>query len=278
MENYKPLDVLVAVPHIGAVIMVTLIILTISLVYYFNVRKLKVHDVPNRFVLIIQAIVNYFKGIVVDTMGPKHVKLAPWILFTFVYIFTANMVSLFGFKEATTALSVPLGMAIASVFGGQIVALRYQKASFFLKFAFKIKGIPVMINPLEIVSKFSPIISLTFRLWGNITAAAILLNITFWAFAGFTDAYPFIGLSIIAAVTILPILIGYFTMFAGTIQAFVFTLLTSVTWGLEIKEGEEHFEHLAHKKAEKEAAKRALEASANQPVEQQVAVQANAVA
>ncbi|MCV3754246.1 F0F1 ATP synthase subunit A [Ureaplasma zalophigenitalium] len=275
MENYKPLDVLVAIPHIGAVIMVTLIILTISLVYYFNVRKLKVHDVPNRFVLIIQAIVNFFKGIVVDTMGPKHVKLAPWILFTFVYIFTANMVSLFGFKEATTALSVPLGMAIASVFGGQIVALRYQKASFFLKFAFKIKGIPVMINPLEIVSKFSPIISLTFRLWGNITAAAILLNITFWAFAGFTDAFPFIGLSIIAAVTILPILIGYFTMFAGTIQAFVFTLLTSVTWGLEIKEGEEHFEHLAHKKAEKEAAKRALEASANQPVEQQIATQTN---
>ncbi|MCV3743381.1 F0F1 ATP synthase subunit A [Ureaplasma sp. ES3154-GEN] len=276
MENYKPLDVLVAVPHIGAVIMVTLIILTISLVYYFNIRKLKVHDVPNRFVLIIQAIVNFFRGIVVDTMGPKYVKLAPWILFTFVYIFTANMVSLFGFKEATTALSVPLGMAIASVFGGQIVALRYQKASYFLKFAFKIKGIPIMINPLEIVSKLSPIISLTFRLWGNITAAAILLNITFWAFAGFTDIVPFVGLSIIGAVTILPILIGYFTMFAGTIQAFVFTLLTSVTWGLEIKEGEEHFAHLAHKKAEKEAAQRALEASAKQPQEQVVATQAAA--
>ncbi|AJQ45202.1 ATP synthase F0F1 subunit A [Ureaplasma diversum] len=269
MESYNPLDIGIALPHIGAIIMVTLIISTISIVYFAMVRKLTVHDIPNRFVIIIGIIVNFFRGLVVDTMGAKYVKFAPFVLFTFSYIFTANMVSLFGFKEATTASAVPLAMALSSVIGGQIVALRYQKASFFLKFTLKIKGIPVMVNPLEIVSKLSPIISLTFRLWGNITAAAILLNITFWAFAGFTNSLPWIGISIIGAVTILPILIGYFTMFAGTIQAYVFTLLTSINWGLEIKEAEEHHAHVAHKKAEKEAAKRLAE---HQAKEQMVSV------
>lgn len=262
MEKYQPLDVIVALPHIGALIMVTLIIATVSLAYFFMVRKVKVHDVPNRFVIIIGIIVNFFRGLVADTMGAKHIKLAPYVLFVFVHIFTANMVSLFGFKEATTASAVPLAMAIGTVIGGQFVALRYQKAAFFLKFTFKIKGIPIMINPLEIVSKLSPIISLTFRLWGNITAAAILLNITFWAFAGFVNVAPWAGISLIGAVTILPILIGYFTMFAGSIQAYVFTLLTSINWGLEIREGEEHHEHVAHLKAEKLAAKKLAELEA----------------
>lgn len=259
MENYSPLDIMIALPHIAAIIMVTLIIGTVSLIYFSMVKKLTVHDVPNHFVIIIGMIVDYFRGLVVDTMGAKHVKLAPYVLFTFCYIFTANLVSLFGFKEATTASAVPLAMALGTVIGGQIVALKYQKASFFLKFAFKIKGFPIMINPLEIVSKLTPIISLTFRLWGNISAAAILLNITYWAFAGFTNVVPWVGVSLIAAVVILPILIGYFTCFAGTIQAFVFTLLTSINWGLEIKEGEEHHAHLAHKKAEKLAAKKLAE-------------------
>lgn len=273
MQNYNPLDVMIALPHIGALIMVTLIIATVSLTYYFMVRKLKVHDIPNRFVIIIGMIVNYFRGLVVDTMGAKYVKLAPYVLFVFVHIFTANMVSLFGFKEATTASAVPLAMALGTVLGGQIVALRYQKASFFLKFTFKIKGIPIMVNPLEIVSKLSPIISLTFRLWGNITAAAVLLNITFWAFAGFTNVVPWVGISMIGSITILPILIGYFTMFAGTIQAYVFTLLTSINWGLEIREGEEHFEHVAHKKTEKEAAKKLAELEAQKQLEEMQTVQ-----
>jgi len=164
VENYSPLDIMIALPHIAAIIMVTLIIGTVSLIYFSMVKKLTVHDVPNRFVIIIGMIVDYFRGLVVDTMGAKHVKLAPYVLFTFCYIFTANLVSLFGFKEATTASAVPLAMALGTVIGGQIVALKYQKASFFLKFAFKIKGFPIMINPLEIVSKLTPIISLTFRL------------------------------------------------------------------------------------------------------------------
>lgn len=164
MENYEPLNPNFAIPHIGAIIMVTLIILVIGSVYYAMVRKMKVHDIPNRFVIIIGMIVNFIRGLVVDTMGKKYVKLAPAILFVFSFIFTANMVSLFGFKEGTTASAVPLAMAVFSIIGGQFVALRYQKASYFAKFAFKIKKIPIMINPLEIMSKLSPIISLTFRL------------------------------------------------------------------------------------------------------------------
>lgn len=64
--------------------------------------------------VIFSTIVNFIRGLVVDTMGAKYVKLAPAILFFFAYVFTANMVSLFGFKEATTASSVPLSMALSS--------------------------------------------------------------------------------------------------------------------------------------------------------------------
>ncbi len=64
--------------------------------------------------------------------------------------------------------------------------------------------------PLNVVGKCAEVVSVSFRLFGNIFGGAIILSI----------------ISGLIYYMLLPIgMFGYFGVFAGTVQAFVFTML-----------------------------------------------------
>lgn len=256
MDKWKPLSMQYAIGPVMSVCVTTFILVLVSLIYFIKIKKVKPNQVPGKFVLLIGTLINFIKGLVVEVIGKKHTKLTPYFLFAFMWLATSNLIILFGFRETATAMVVPLTFAITTWIGSQVVAVRYQKWSYFNKFLFRIKigkdkKIPIMINPLEIVSKITPIISLTFRMWGNITAGSVIYALIWWAFGGITNPYPQIGIIMISGLIVMPFLLGYFTLFAGLIQAFVFMLLSITYWGQEINEGEEHHAHLAKLKQEK---------------------------
>jgi F-type H+-transporting ATPase subunit a len=116
-------------------------------------------------------------------------------------------------RAATTDLNLPLGLAIISMTYVQIVGIRALGLGYFRKF---------FVNPirdllgsfvglLELVSEFAKIISLTFRLFGNIFAGQVLLFVIPFLLP-FLIPLPFYGLE----------------MFVGFMQAFVFAILTLV--------------------------------------------------
>lgn len=255
MDKYNPISVKFAINPLGSIVLTTVIVFVLALTYFLMIRKVGPRQVPNKFLLMVGGLVSFIKGLVAEVIGPKHTKLTPYFLFLFIWLATSNLIILLGFKETATALTVPLVFAITTWIGSQVVAVKYQKWSYFNKFLIRIKignvKIPVLINPLEVVAKITPIISLTFRMWGNITAGSIIYALVWWAFAGITDPYPQIGILLITATIIMPFLLGYFTMFAGLIQAFVFTLLSITYWGQEIQEGIHHHEELRKQKEEK---------------------------
>lgn len=264
MDSYQPLNPEFAVAPLASIVMTTILVFILGLCHFLKARKVKANQVPGKFLLVVGSGIDFVKNLVAEVIGPKHIKLTPYFLFVFIWLATSNLIILLGFKETATSATVPLVFAITTWIGSQVVAVKYQKWSYFNKFLFriKIKGkkIPIMINPLEIMSKVTPIISLTFRMWGNITAGSIIYALIWWCFGGFTEPYPQIGILLICATIVMPFLLAYFTMFAGLIQAFVFTLLSITYWGQEIKEGIEHHEHLRkEKEAKLLAQKEALE-------------------
>lgn len=246
MDLYEPLWTSYAVTPLLSLGVTMLILLVLFGLYYGSVKKLKPNQTPNGLVTIMGMAMDYFRSLTVQIIGEKHTKFTPYFLFLFIYLCTGVLVSLFGFKEMQTSLVVPLFFAITTVFASQVLAVKYQKWSFFNKFLIriKIKGkkIPVMVQPLEVVSKLSPIISLTFRMWGNITAGSIIYSLLWWTFSGMgaLNTMPPIGIFILGSSAIMPALFSYFTIFDAVIQAFVFTVLTISTWGREIQEGEEY--------------------------------------
>ena len=120
----------------------------------------------------------------------------------------------------------------------QITELKYQGVKgYFHGF---LEPLAVML-PMNIVGKFSTMVSMAVRLFGNILCGSIMMQLVYGAtqglsnlLAGFLGAkggvFNFVG------PLIAPILHAYFDLFSGFIQTLVFVTLTMVLIGNDIPE------------------------------------------
>jgi F-type H+-transporting ATPase subunit a len=120
--------------------------------------------------------------------------------------------------------------------GNFAIGFRCQKWSYLTRYTFNIKSkktgkhYGIFLNPLEATSMISPLISISFRLWGNMFAGSIVIGLWFYATGMIFYQIPYIGvLNLLGGLTAPP-LHAYFDFLAGTIQALVFTLLTMIYW------------------------------------------------
>jgi F-type H+-transporting ATPase subunit a len=102
---------------------------------------------------------------------------------------------------------------------------------------------PPFIFPIELVSEFGRIISLSARLFGNVLAGEVLLGVMY-------------ALANVAKIAVIPLLVPVIFIFLellfGTIQALVFALLTAIyiTMAAGDSHGGEHLE--AHHTADED--------------------------
>ena len=98
-------------------------------------------------------------------------RMTPYIVVLWSYIFFANIISLFGLSSPTANLSVTLLLAFITWVMIQAVELKYQGIGGYLH-GF-LEPIPVML-PMNIFGKFSTMISMSLRLFGNILCGGII--------------------------------------------------------------------------------------------------------
>ncbi len=147
-------------------------------------------------------------------------------------------------RGATTDLNLPLALALIVFVAIQVFGVAALGPDYFQKFVnLRVLGnagkkpmgvIDFVVGLLEIISEFGKIISLTFRLFGNLFAGGILLAVISFL----------VGL-------FLPVIFMGLELVVGTIQAYVFAVLTLVFSGQamvshhhEDDHGDEH--HEAH--------------------------------
>lgn len=232
MSDWQPLSIR---PQIFSIVVVTAILVFLCILYYKKSKRLKANEAPTGYVLAVEIYVSYFRNMIAEILGPKFDKMTPLFVFIFSYILLSNVIGVFGLENPTGSYTVTLSMALIMYFGVWTVGFKFQKLSYLKNFCFKIKTkkgkqIPVFINPLEVMSNIAPLISMSFRLWGNITAGSII--ITLWFF--FTN-YVWAKIPVIGVINLLGGLTGapiraYFDLLSGLIQALVFTMLTMVYW------------------------------------------------
>ncbi len=228
-------------PVIGiifSILVVTVIIAVTSVVYYFKTKNLNVKEYNSKFVILIDSFIDNVKKIVIDNIGYKFVKFTPYIIFLFSFLLLSNMLALFGLRETTTSYTVPLTLGFITWFTSIFLSIKYQKMNYLKTFLIgtKIRGkkIYFMINPLEIIGKITPLVSLTFRLWGNIIAGSIIYAVIFWVCGSMISSVPEVGIIVIGGIIIMPAMLAYLTLFTGGVQAYVFVLLTVTYWSLGI--------------------------------------------
>lgn len=152
---------------------------------------------------------NFFKGV----LGEKGKKYVP-ILETFIiYIGVSNIFGVFGFVPPTKDINVTAALA------GMAIIL--VQAAFIIEKGPK-KWLKSFLNPINLLDLITRPLSLCMRLFGNVLGAFVVMELIKHLIPG--------GVPVIAS--------GYFDLFDGLLQAYVFTFLTSLYMAEAIEEEE----------------------------------------
>jgi F-type H+-transporting ATPase subunit a len=182
--------------------------------------------VPSRMQSIAELSYEFVANIVRDSVGPQGRPYFPFVFSLFMFILFGNVLGLIPIPEYgftfTSHIIVTFAMAAVVFVGVTILGLAKHGLHFFTFFC--PPGVswvlmPLMI-PIEIISYLSRPISLSVRLFANMTAGHIMLKV----FAGFVPALGVVGvlpLGFVFALTGLELLIAF-------LQAYVFAVLTSL--------------------------------------------------
>ncbi|MDR3225051.1 MAG: F0F1 ATP synthase subunit A [Clostridiales Family XIII bacterium] len=197
------------------------VIISVGLIIFGLVCARKLERYPRGAQAVGELIVETVYKFVGDTMGKRNLSFAPYIGTLFLFLLFSNMLGLLGFRPVTADMNATFAMSIIVFFLIQINAIRSAGIGHYLKhFA---EPYPFMV-PIKILEEFTFPISLSFRLFGNILAGVIIMELFFEMLHGITASWH-LNIPILQAVIPLP-LNAFFDIFEPVLQAFVFTMLT----------------------------------------------------
>jgi F-type H+-transporting ATPase subunit a len=226
-------------PVHGDTILTTWLVMLVSLVcFWFLGRSYRSYRV-NKGQATFEGIVNYLADLTISTIGPRGERFVPIFIGMFFFIFILNQIGFFPLKQLglpfggapTADLNTTVAFALLVFFGIQFVAIR-QSGIHAYDHLFK----PFWILwPLNLIEELARPVVLALRLFFNIFVGELLLFVVATIIASNVHVGP-VNLSIGAAVV--PFALEFFNFFVGTLQAFVFVLLSIVY--LSLATAEEH--------------------------------------
>ncbi len=228
------------VPFTNTLLHILIVDVLILVGIYFLHKNLS--KIPGLFQNMVEYVVDGFYGLT-ESISPTQVKaIFPFFIGFFVFIFITNITALFpGFgtigirkgeefipilRAANSDFNVTFALAIISAVATHILAVRAVGIKDYLLRYFSLNPIFLFVGLLELVSELTKIISLSFRLFGNILAGDAVLTTVSSMFAFFLPL-PFMSLEIIVAL----------------VQALVFSILTMVFMSILTTPHHEPAEH-----------------------------------
>ena len=200
-----------------ALIHTWLIMAVLILFGFLATRQTKL--IPNPLQTVAELIVTTFDGLVKDALEMEdYRKYFPLICALFLFLWLSNIWGIIPyFSEPTKDLNTPLGFGllgfvIAHYSGIKVKGFKHYASEYFQPIFF--------MAPLNIIGEIAKVVSISFRLYGNIMGGAIIIVV--------------VG-HLVYSLVLPPFLNAFFGLFVGTIQAFVFTMLTLVYISVQVK-------------------------------------------
>ena len=175
--------------------------------------------VPNRFQIVGELLVSKLYELTEDAMGKYLAQTyAPLICALFMFLVLCNWLGIIPhLHEPTKDLNTPLslglmGFVIAHYAGIKSKGFKHYAKEYFQPMFFMM--------PLNVIGELAKVVSISFRLFGNIMGGSIIITVV--SYLTYSIVLP-------------PLLNAFFGLFVGTIQAFVFTMLTVVYISVQVK-------------------------------------------
>jgi F-type H+-transporting ATPase subunit a len=166
----------------------------------------------------------------VDTIGPEGKAFFPFVFTLFFFILFGNLLGVWTFDFTFTShIAVTLALSLLVFVVVTFVALRIHGLHFFSYFM--PAGVPMALAPLlipiEILSYLSRIISLSVRLFANMMAGHVMLEV-FGAFVIMLGGAGLLGIVPAALSFSVNVALIGFELLVAVLQAYVFAVLTCI--------------------------------------------------
>lgn len=181
---------------------------------------------PKGLLLIVEWVTEKLDAFVADAMGVGFENFAGILLGIIPFLFLSFTIGLVGLPTPMNSLAVPLSLAMVSFCLIHFTAMRYKKMKYFSRY---IEPFPFFL-PINLMSMWAPLLSMTLRLFGNAIVGFVLCGLINGALESLSSMiFGFIGsgaseLFLVPIIT--PVLHAYFDLFSGFIQTMVFVFLT----------------------------------------------------
>jgi F-type H+-transporting ATPase subunit a len=170
-----------------------------------------VQMIPSGAQNLFEVIIGGWEDFMVDVMGEHGRPYFPLIFTLFIYILFMNWMGLVpGFFSPTANINTPLSMALVVFVATHIVGIKEHGFHYVKHFMGPVAALAPLMIIIEIIGHLARVLSLTFRLFGNILGEDLVVAILFFLAGLFLAPLPMMAL-------------GIFTCF---VQAFIFSLLT----------------------------------------------------
>ena len=191
---------------------------------------------PKGLLLIAEEGVKFFDKFAGELAGTAMPNFGGFIMGVAVYLFIAFIFGLTGLPSPVTYMAVPLSLGLTTFLLIHLVSARFTKWKYFKRY---VDPFPVFL-PVNLISMWAPLLSLTLRLFGNAIAGWVLLTIVESSLRDLSAMiFSFIQSDwnqIFLAPLPLAILHAYFDLFSGLIQTTVFISLSAIFIGQEVPE------------------------------------------
>ena len=182
------------------------ILIGLSLAARFSLKKTAPTGVQN----LLEAIVSGLENFIVDIMGPEGRHYLSLIGTLFLFILVCNLEGLIpGFDSPTANINTTLALALVTFTATHYIGIKRHGFAYVKHFMGPMWALAPLMLPIELISHFARVMSLTFRLFGNMVAKHKLL-LVLALLAPYIAPVPILGLGLLVSF----------------VQALVFALLT----------------------------------------------------
>ncbi len=169
--------------------------------------------IPSKAQNLFEIIISGMEEFMVDITGEEGRKFFPLIATVFLYIATCNLLGLVpGFYPPTASINTTLSCALTVVVFTHVIGVKFHGAKYIKHFLGPVWWLSPLIFIIELIGHLARILSLSIRLFGNITGHELVLGILFLLAGMFLAPLPIMALGI----------------FVALLQAFVFFLLSII--------------------------------------------------
>jgi F-type H+-transporting ATPase subunit a len=195
-------------PHVGYMWLAMIILIVLGILGGKNVSMVP-KTAQNVFEILISGLEEFTVGIT----GEEGRKSFPMLLTIFLFVLLGNLMGLVpSFYPPTASLNTTLALALIAVAWSHVVGIQMHGAKYIKHFLGPVPIMTPLFFPIELIGHSARVLSLTFRLFGNMTGHELVVGILLMLGGLFLAPLPVMALG----------------TFVALVQAFVFYLLSTM--------------------------------------------------